>query len=428
MSDCLSLLAIFIDLIQDITISYPLWFLLLVPLIGMAYAAILYVKNKKLKVNPAWRTGLFLFRFLSASLLAFLLLSPLLKSKSRLVEKPVIIITTDNSKSMLLGSDSNYLKANFEQDLKTVSDALNADYRVDNYLFGEQVRRGSSFSYQDTYSDYAGIFSYLKEEYAGVNVGALIVVGDGISNRGIDPEFALSGITWPLYGIAVGDTSKSKDLLINDVRYNSIVYLDDNFPLEVNVSASGLKNKRTEIEIYAYGKKVAGEALTINTDNYNKTFRFLLKAEKNGRQRISVGVKQVDEEVVISNNTRNVFLEVLDNRQKALILAHGPHPDIGAIKSSLESNRNYEVVVEAGQYFRENINEFDLVILYQIPTMRSDNQRLLNELKEKEIPVLLVLGKQSNLNQFDSFFPGLSLKAAPGNTEEAQLVFNPAFL
>ena len=36
-------------------------------------------------------------------------------------------------------------------------------------------------------------------------------------------------------------------------------------------------------------------------------------------------------------------MEVLDARQKILLLFDGPHPDISVIKQAIESNKNYEV-------------------------------------------------------------------------------------
>ncbi|MEJ2594784.1 MAG: hypothetical protein P8100_06580 [bacterium] len=414
-------------MIQDLSISYSWWFILLVLAIGMVYASLLYLWNRKSNLSPPVRISLFIVRFLSTALLSFLLLSPLLKSKIKRVEKPVIIFASDNSRSVLLGKDSVFYRSEFPDAIQEIQNKLSEGYQVDTYLFGEQVRPGNKATYNDTYTDYSGIFRFLPDEYAGRNVGAVIIAGDGISNRGIDPEFAMAGFNWPVYAIAMGDTTRQQDLILSDIRYNSIVYLDDTFPLEVRVSATGLSGKTSSVNVFAFGDKVATRSFNISNDNFSQTFKFQIKALKKGKQRISVSIPVQDKELTGSNNTRNVFVDILDNRQRILVLGHGPHPDLGAIKSSLETSKNYELEIATFREFSGKIDGYDLVILHQLPSRRLNAQTLLNQLKDKKVPLLFLLGKQSQVTRFDRYFNGLSLKSSPGNFENARFRFNPSF-
>ncbi len=414
-------------MIQDLSISYSWWYILLVLATGMIYASLLYLWNRKSKLSKPVRALLFIVRFLSTALLAFLLLSPLLKSNVKKIEKPVVIIASDNSRSVTLGKDSAFYRSEFPDALKKLENELSEVYQVDTYIFGEQMRPGNTITYNDTYTDYSGIFRFLPDEYAGRNVGAVIIAGDGISNRGIDPEFAMSGFNWPVYTVAMGDTTRQQDLVISDIRYNSIVYLDDTFPLEVHVSATGLSGKSASVNVFAFGENVATRSFNISNDNFSQTFPFQIKALNKGKQRITVSIPTLEDELTGSNNSRNVFVDILDNRQRILILGHGPHPDLGAVKSSLETSKNYELDIATLREFTGNIEDYDLVILHQLPSMRLNAQTLLNQLEEKKIPLLFLLGKQSQVNRFDRYFDGLSLKSSPGNFENARFRFNPSF-
>ena len=61
-------------------------------------------------------------------------------------------------------------------------------------------------------------------------------------------------------------------------------------------------------------------------------------------------------EVTYSNNVQDIFIEVMDGREKILILAAAPHPDIAAIKQLII--QNYDTLI---QNLQQNITKLDLV-------------------------------------------------------------------
>ena len=393
---------------------------MLVILIGLAYASILYLYNRKNKLSKTLTSLLFIFRFLSVAILAFLLLSPFLKTKSKQLEKPIIVFGIDNSRSMILTKDSAMIKTQFTEQLAAVKNSLNQDYDVDIYAFGEKVQAIESLTFDHEITNYADFLTKMKEDYAGLNIGALIVAGDGLNNRGIDPIFAASDINFPIYTLALGDTSTNKDLKINDVRYNSIVYLGDEFPVEINISAKKLKGKNAILKIYAYGKLQSQKPIRINTDQFNRSYDFLINAVKPGKHRIRVLIETEIEEFNTENNVRSVFIDVLDNRQKILLLANAPHPDIAAIRQSIEMNKNYELDITYAKQFDKQIDDYDLVITHQLPSLKNHMTGLFAQISEKEIPILFILGKQSNTQVFNRYYQGIEFRSAGRNFEVAR--------
>ena len=90
--------------------QYPSWYIGLCVLLGIAYAIILYfkdttfkeaTKNEKIALWP-----ISFFRALVVSAIAFLLLSPLLKTRFIDIVKPYIIIAQDNSESIKNGFET----------------------------------------------------------------------------------------------------------------------------------------------------------------------------------------------------------------------------------------------------------------------------------------------------------------------------------
>ncbi len=411
----------------ELTITYSWWTILLVIGLGLVYAGLLYTKNRKNKLSTALTVILFIFRFSTVSLLVFLLLSPTIKTKRKQIEKPIIIFGQDNSRSILMSKSSLYSTDSLANDLNSLMDELATKNDVDSYLFGEIVNEGIHPDYGDNVSNYSDFFKFLKQNYSGLNVGGVVLVGDGIVNNGIDPVYAASDITYPVFTIALGDTSQSRDLKIDDVRYNSIVYSGDIFPIEVSISANMLEGRSMVLKLSENSKIIAYKEIFISGENFRKTVSFNVETKNTGKRMFSLIAEPAVGETNAENNFRSIFIDILNSRQKILILANAPHPDIGAIKQSLLKNRNYEVETEYVVGFDGNINNFDLVILHQLPSKRNASVKILRSLAEKEIPTLFILGAQSQLSVFNRHFEGMDIRSAVGSTVSAQFEYNNAF-
>ncbi|MBC8321807.1 MAG: hypothetical protein H8E34_13920 [Bacteroidetes bacterium] len=411
----------------ELIFSYSWWTILLVIFTGLVYAAILYVKNPLNKLSYFLTVVLFILRFFLVALLSFLLLSPTIKTKKKQIEKPIIIFGQDNSRSILMCKDSLYHTDTLIHRLAGLMTKLRQKNDVESYIFGNKVKAGNHPDYSDNTSNYSDFFKNIKLNYIGLNVGAVILVGDGIINNGIDPVYSASDITYPIFTIALGDTIQTKDIKIEDVRHNSIVYSGDIFPLEVSLSANILKGKKAFIKLLENNKVIAQKEELISTDNYRKSVTFSVETENAGKRRYVLAVEPVTGETNFENNVRNIFIDVLNSRQKILILAYAPHPDVGAIKQSLSKNKNYQVETEYINSFNKDVNEFDLVILHQLPSKKNAGIRLLKNLSDTELPVLFILGNQSQISVFNNHFVGLNISSAVGSTVSAQFEFNNTF-
>lgn len=414
-------------LITDLIIGYPWWFLLFVIFTGLIVAGLLYYKNKSNKLGTLLTVLLFIFRFTTVFLLAFLLLSPFLKTRKKNLEKPIILIGIDNSRSLALSKDSAYYKSGFISQIKNLEDKLSGKYNVDTYLFGDKTRLAWPPDFEDGTSNYANLFKTLKENYAGMNVGALIVAGDGINNRGIDPVFAASALNYPVYTIAMGDTTTNKDLKINDVRYNSIVYRNEDFPVEVNLVAEKMKGNQATVSIYAFGKLQAKKQFFIGTGHFNRSISFILPAKKPGMQRIRIKTQTLGKEANTQNNVRDIFVNILENRRKILIMANAPHPDIAAIRESLQINGNFKTDVYYPGTFKGKTEDYDLVIFHNLPSVKQPYSRFFKDFEQKKIPALFITGKQTAFARLKNLFTGVVIRPAGYHFDDAQAEYNPAF-
>jgi hypothetical protein len=395
-------------------------------LAGLSLAWLLYNNTGHLQKNT--RYALSAIRAFVITAIAFLLFFPLLRSISYELEKPIIIIGQDNSISVGAIKPQGFDQKQYELDLKALSERLSNKFEVKIYHFSDSVSAGYDFSYKGKVSNGAKFIGKLNDELVNRNVGAVIVASDGIFNRGGSPLYDLNKLKAPVYTIALGDTVPKKDLLIANINSNDIVYLDNEFRAEVQVQAFESAGSEAILSVLQDGKQLQKQAIAINTNSFVKTIPVKIKASKLGLQKYTLLLNTLPNEVSTQNNSQHIFVDVIDAKQKVLIAAASPHPDISVFKQAISSNERYEVKVAIAEDLNTlNPKDYGLVILYQLPGVSNVGLTFLNKLKESNTSIWYVLGAQSNLMAFNQFQKSISYSGNANTLQETYAVVNPNF-
>ena len=410
---------------MNIVFEYPSWFTLFCLLAGGIYAFILYRKDKKFSDISIWTVRIMAaFRFLVVTLLCFLLLSPLLKTVNRSVEKPVIIIAQDNSESLVAGKDSAFYRTEYKKKLQSLIDVLSEKYEVRSYSFADKIKElGNidSLKFNEKQTDISSLFDEIETRYSNRNVGAIILATDGLYNKGSNPVFTSDKIKILIYTIALGDTTIKKDVILAKVEHNRLAYLGNEFPLEILVNAKQLKGKTSTLTVSKGGQTLFSQTINFNSEAYTLTVPVLLQAKEVGLQHYKVNLSSVPEEMSLANNYRDIFIDVLDAREKILFLSDGPHPDVAAIKLSIEANQNYEVESYTIDEFDKPLKKYNLIILHSLPSARTAASKILTEINASNIPVWSFSGANTMLRN------DLSMISKVNKTNEVEPVLEENF-
>ncbi len=407
----------------NITFEYPTWFILLCLLLGLAYALILYFRSKTFKEqSPLLTWGLGILRFLSVSTIAILLLAPFIKSLQSDIKKPIIVLAQDQSESIALDLKDT---AAYQTAFKDLKSKLEEKYDVKEYAFGDEVREGVDFQFKDKVSNLSDVLKEMYDLYSDQNLGAIVLASDGIYNEGSNPIYAGTKLNAPIYTIALGDTTPKKDLILKRVFHNKIAYLGDKFGIQADVTAQNCLGASTVLQVFKVDKgqkpkKLQEFPIKVNEKDFFTTQEIILNADQSGVQRYRVQVAAVNGEVTRVNNVQDIFVDILDARQKILVLANAPHPDIAALRQIISKNKNYEVKVDYISNPRQNIPDFNFVILHQIPSTNVDVTSILKKINDAKLPRLFILGNQSNLAVFNKAQSILSVSGNTRNTNEVQ--------
>ncbi len=386
---------------------------------GISY--LLYYKNPENVSLTRLQKGLLAFlRFISLFLIFVFLLSPLMENTKKIKQLPILAVAFDNSQSV------KSFSASYQQFAQAIKDRLEEDYQLEFWTFGEKLENTENFTGTDRKSDYGQMIKSLKNNSVNKNVGALILIGDGIYNQGQNPENLVSGLKFPVYTLGVGDTTRKTDALISKAKTNKVAFLKNKFPVEIEMKFHKLKNKLAYLEIEHKQKQIFSSTIAIGNDDVFKLEFVNLEATETGLQHYKIRIRPFEGELNLKNNEFEFVIQILENKQKILMLSDGPHPDLGAIRSSISELQNYEVKLLTGNDVPDSLLNYSLIILNQIPSAKNVASKLLTKIKLSRIPVMFLIGSNTLLDQFNSLELGLKISSST-NTEEVQAIFDKNF-
>jgi len=372
-------------------------------IMSLILAIFVYWKDTRFSsTNPYTIFSLIFLRFISISLLCLLLLNPKWISEFKIIEKPIIVVLQDVSSSILNYNDSSYYKNDFLLVLEENIQQLSQNFEIYNYHFSENVYEGLSDKFEGIYTDISQGFKAVEDRFYNRNIAAVILASDGNYNLGINPIYNTEVIDIPIFTLGIGDTSTTKDILIEYVRHNEITYFENEFPVQFDILSNFNSEKPHLLSVRNNGDTVYEEWIDLKNQNPISK-QIYLKALEKGVQYFDIQISSFDGEKNIQNNKHKIAIDVLNNIQNILILGSTPHPDIAALKETIEKSKNYKVRSELFNNFNEEIEPYNLIILHQLPDFSNKNINLFDKIMESKISLFYIGGNATDWPKFNNY-------------------------
>lgn len=390
-----------------------LLYIVLAVLLSVATAFFQYFY--KTKNNPKINIFLFALRAISLFLIGLLLINPKIRSTSTEDIKPILSVLVDNSLS------TKHFKE--ETSVTDIVSKLNANkelqekFEINFFSFGKNINTLDSLSFDDAQTDITKAIQTVSDLYKN-KINASILISDGNQTIGNDYEFL--NAKQQVYPVIIGDTTQFQDLKITQLNVNKYSYINNNFPVEVLLYYDGVEDVTSNFTITQGGKRVFSEKVYFSATKKTKTITVNLKATKKGIQYFTAGIGKIENEKNTKNNYKSFAVEVIDEQTEVLVLSSVLHPDLGALKKSIESNKQRKVTLSLISKFNKNINDFPLVIFYQ------PNVIFKKLMKERTSNYILITGSRTDWNFINSLETGIN-KDAIQQTEDYTAIYNSDF-
>ena len=375
-----------------IEFEYSPWLIIVCLLIGAAYSYLQYTRetpwDKRINL---W---LAMARAILVSVIAILIIGPLIRAVKNYYEEPVLVLALDTSESVGMHLDS--LNADMlRQELKELTEVLDGQgWQVKTVDLSGHGIELDSITFNTPRTNLTRMIRQQLTEYSGANLGAMLVVSDGIFNAGFSPDL-VTPFT-PIYSLGLGDTIPQKDISIIDLEYNKTVYQDNRYPLLVRIRNEGIVSGAANLRIYDAGELVERRLISFREDTRLREEEFLLEAVEPGKHRITIVMDSVPGESTTVNNRAQLYVDVIDGKQRILLVAEAPTPEMKAFRTSLSSNSRFEIDQAIGEV--PQALDYDLIVVFNSPTRKSS--RVFNAVMKAEVPKLFYLGLSTDLRPY----------------------------
>lgn len=377
---------------ESITILY----IILAAIVALGIVVFQYIYKQKAK-SKIYLLLAFL-RFVGVFGLLLLLINPKFSQKIYTLEKPNLVLLVDNSTS--IAENGKELK-------KLISDFYTMEvserFQLVAYKFGTDIKVLDTLTFSDKNTNLHKSLTALKDIYAREQT-VTVVLSDGNQTIGEDYSFFTSDQNNSVYSLVLGDTTKYKDISVGPILTNKYAFLKNKFPLETYIAYQGESTEAVSVVIKMNDNVVHRESFKLDAQSNLKTIAIQVDANSVGIKNLEVAVSRLLEERNIENNSRTTSIEVIDEKTKITLISDILHPDLGALKKSIESNEQREVSILKSNTSNNSLEEMDLFIFYQ-PTSRFKNA--FDYAKSKNANTFIITGTQTDyrfLNNSDVGF------------------------
>lgn len=401
-------------------------------------------RRTRVQLHRAWLFLLAACRFTALFILCVLLLEPLLTSVMETRTPPLVTLLVDDSESMAASTDSVFVKKRLLPQLREFIDELDKqNIRVQIMAFGGETKSLSqvdSLKFQQSGTNIAASLDQVADRTADQNLGAVVLVSDGIYTQGASPIHRLDRFNVPVHAAIVGDTLPARDVLIESVQFNELTYLNTETPIMARIKSQGYGQVQTTAELIWRGKVLQSLPVTLNGNPAVQQVEFRVRATQPGLQQYQIRIGRQTDELSYENNERLLYVKVLENRLKIGLLAGAAHPDLGAIEQALSRDPRYQLTA----FVRKNDRDFyvqptpealkqqDLFILHNFPVGVQDRavlEQVFQQVESRNVPLFHIVGTATRFNilpeqtQLMALFPS---RISP-RTSEAFLYLTPDY-
>jgi hypothetical protein len=373
--------------------------LLIVLSLVIAFGVSFYQYFYKVKSRSKMTLLLAFLRFFSVFGLLFLLINPIITRKITETVKTPLPIVIDNSASMAdLKSDKEALEL-FNK-LKSNAD-LADKFDVQTYQFDEDFLPSDTIDFKGKQSNIDVVAKNLKNIYKNQTFPT-VLISDGNQTSGEDYVFTFNPLN-KVYPLVVGDTTTYLDLKVTQLNVNKYAFHKNKFPVEVFLNYAGTKSVNSTFKITQGNSVLNEQTISFSPSKKSATLNVLLPAEKVGLQIFKASITSKEQEKNVYNNIKNFAVEVIDQKTEVALVSDISHPDLGAIKRSIETNAQRKVtLIKPNQI--NSLQNYNILVLYQ---PNGTFKSVFEQNKNAKINTWIITGNATDfnfLNQYQDHF------------------------
>ncbi len=200
---------------------------------------------------------------------------------------------------------------------------------------------------------------WIVDREQGGPLAGIVAITDGRNNSGLDPIEMIAPAAEaqiPLFAVGLGSDRSPQNVRVVDVEAPPRVYPDDNFTITGYLQASGFAGRTVRVQLISTSdspdapETVQEERrVPLSEDGQIQPIRFTVAPEAIGRRRWTVRVAAPAEDLEPADNQRAARVEVVERKNRVLLLAGGPLREYRFLRNLLfrDPNTTLHVVLQS---------------------------------------------------------------------------------
>ena len=362
-----------------------IWFIIAFVLsCSLGYYQYYYRVKKPTKVSFL----LVIIRSLVFFLLMLVILNPSITKESIINQKAKLSVLVDNSSSITFFKKDSLVHA-ILQNFKTHK-KLNKRFDINYYSFGNLFQQSDSFSFDENQTDISMPLERISKIQKNAS-NAIVLLSDG--NQTIGNDYQYTSIKDPVFPVVIGDTTKFQDVKIAQINVNRYSFINNQFPVESILQYEGTQTIKLRYSLENNGKIIFSERINFSEKNNSHILKTFIKASKEGTNLFTSKIEYLENEKNVVNNSKNFSVEVIDKQSEILIVSSFYHPDLGALKKAIESDKQRKVTIRIVDNKNIQLNNYQLVVLYQ-PNNKFNI--IIDQLNSNKSSFMLITGSKTD--------------------------------
>jgi hypothetical protein len=384
---------------------------------GLSYFQYFFKNKSRTKTQNI----LALLRFISIFCILLLFINPLLKQNTLEIVKTPLPIVVDNSSSIIDLKGNHEAKDIFDK-LMDNSELLKK-FDIQPYKFDSEFQTINS----EKEIDFKGKQTNIEEVAKNLNsihknkTYPTVLISDGNQTSGNDFVYSFSKKN-KVYPVILGDTTTFLDVRVSQINANKYAFHKNKFPVEVFLNYAGNQSINANFSISLGNSVLNSQSVSFSSTKKSAIVNLLLPANKVGLQIFKAAIKITQAEKNTYNNSKNFAVEIIDQKSEIAIISAINHPDIGALKRSIETNVQRKVTIGKPKDFN-NLQKFNALILYQ-PT--AEFKTVFEANKNSKINTFIITGTATDFNFLNQNQSSFDFKMS-NQKEDYLAMFNSEF-
>ena len=370
-------------------IDIPWYALFTAIVIASGVSYLVYFKD--FNQGKLWKLAASL-RFLAVFLMVLLFFTPTITLKTNKIVKSKLLVYRDASASC----DSLSLKINNTIDsllIKKFGNRIN----ISSFEFAKEiVSKGNQLPIGlKQFTRFDHVIKQFKQQSKDESVTAALLISDGIMNQGQIPGSVGNATKVPLFTIGIGDSVQYPDLSVTGCLSNDQVYKENTFVVETSFESKQFPIGSIDIQLKEQNRIVQSKTwMPTNRNDFTKLI-FEVKPSKVGWIKYSIQINGNVNEKNFVNNTRDFWVQVVEEKKKIHLVYGRPHPDIKSLKLALESKFQNDISIYSGLSGLKS--GADIYVLHGFPTNKIEFGAV-NNMILKRIPIWVFVDNQVSSN------------------------------